>query len=137
MANNRFVLDASAILTLIDDEDGAERVEQILKKNDVIVSWVALTEVMYISRQEKGEETALKRYATIKQMGVKIMWNANEPLLLTAAYLKADHRISFADAIIAATAIHQQAILLHKDPEYEALREQVEMEALPYKSNSL
>ncbi len=137
MANSRFALDTSAIFTLIEDEQGADRVEQILRENEVIVSWVTLMEMMYISKREKDEETALKRYATIKQMGVKIMWSANEPLLLTAVYLKADHRISFADAIIAATAIHQQAILLHKDPEYEALREQVEMESLPYKSNSL
>jgi ribonuclease VapC len=134
MANKRFTLDTSAILTLIEDEDGADRVERVLKKNDVVVSWVALTETMYISRQEKGEETALKRYANIKRTGVTILWEANEPLLLTAARLKASHRISFADSIIAATAIQQKAILLHKDPEYEALQGQVEMEALPYKS---
>jgi len=68
-------------------------------------------------------------------MGITIMWDANEPLLLTAAHLKANHRVSFADAIVAATAIHQKAILLHKDPEYESLHGQLEMEALPYKTN--
>ncbi|MFZ5822469.1 MAG: PIN domain-containing protein [Chloroflexota bacterium] len=134
MADSRFVLDTSAIFTLIEDEDGSDRVEQVLRESEAIVSWVALMEMMYISRQEKSEETALKRYATIKQMGITILWDANEPLLLKAAHLKADHRISFADAIVAATAIHQKAILLHKDPEYEAIRSQVEMEALPYKS---
>ncbi|MFZ5910985.1 MAG: PIN domain-containing protein [Chloroflexota bacterium] len=135
MADSRFVLDTSAIFTLIEDEDGSDRVEQVLRENEVIVAWVVLMEMMYISRQEKGEETALKRYAAIKQMGVTIMWDANEPLLLIAAHLKADHRISFADAIVAATAIHQKAILLHKDPEYEALYGQLAMESLPYKTN--
>jgi predicted nucleic acid-binding protein len=133
MANNRFLLDTSAIFTLIEDEDGADRVEQILKKNDVIISWVALMEMMYISRQEKGDEVAMKRYVTIKQIDATILWNANEPTLLTAARLKANHRLSFADSIIAATAFQQGATLLHKDPEYEALQGQVEMEALPYK----
>lgn len=32
MANNRFVLDTSAIFTLIEDEEGASRVELVLKK---------------------------------------------------------------------------------------------------------
>lgn len=135
MPNRSFVFDTSAIFTLLEDENGADRVEQILREQNVIVSWVTLMEMMYISRQETSEQTALKRYAAIKQMGITILWEANEPLLLIAARLKAEHRISFADAIVAATAIHQKAILLHKDPEYDALQGQVEMEALPYKNN--
>ena len=35
--------------------------------------------------------------------------------------------------MIAAFALQQDAVLIHKDPEYEALTEQVHMEALPYK----
>ena len=133
MAVSRFVLDTSALLTLIEDEDGADRVEEVLKRHETIVSWIALTEIMYISRQEIGEEAAMKRYANIKKIGASILWNADEALLLTAARFKATHHISFADSIIAATAHQQKAILLHKDPEYETLKEQVEMEALPYK----
>jgi predicted nucleic acid-binding protein len=41
-----------------------------------------------------------------------------------------------ADALIAAFAQRQSAILLHKDPEFEALLEQVELEALPYKNSA-
>jgi ribonuclease VapC len=133
MANNLFVLDTSAIFTLIEDEDGANRVEQILKKHDALIPWVTLMEMMYISRQEKGEEIALTRYATLRQTKASILWEADEPTLFIAARLKAEHRVSFADAIIAAIAIKQGATLLHKDPEYEALKGQVEMEILPYK----
>jgi predicted nucleic acid-binding protein len=61
------------------------------------------------------------------------MWNMDEPTLLTAARLKAVHRISLANAIIAAFAIRQNALLLHKDPEFESLSGQVLLEALPYK----
>lgn len=133
MAGNHFVLDTSAIFTLIEDEDGADRVEQILKKNKVTVPWVVLMEVVYISRQEKGEEIAMQRYAAIKQTGITIVWDVDEPTLLTAARLKASYRLSFADSIIAAIAIQQGAILLHKDPEYQPLQDVVEMEILPYK----
>lgn len=47
--------------------------------------------------------------------------------------VKASHRLSLADAIIAAFALRQNAVLVHKDPEYEALAGEVELEALPYK----
>lgn len=133
MANNRFVLDTSAIFTLIEDEEGASRVEQVLKKGDIYFPWVALLEMMYISHQEKADDIAIQRFAMVKQLKAIILWNADEPTLLTAARLKATHRISLADSIIAATAIQQGAILLHKDPEYETLQDMVEMEILPYK----
>jgi predicted nucleic acid-binding protein len=38
-----------------------------------------------------------------------------------------------ADAIIAAFAIQCNAVLVHKDPEFEALAGQMLLEALPYK----
>lgn len=133
MANNRFVLDTSAIFTLIEDEEGASRVEQVLKKGDIYFPWVALLEMMYISHQEIGDDIAIQRFAMVKQLKATILWSADEPTLLTAARLKATHRISFADSIIAATAIQQGAILLHKDPEYEPLQDFLEMEILPYK----
>jgi predicted nucleic acid-binding protein len=41
--------------------------------------------------------------------------------------------ISLADAMIAAFAIQHSAVLVHKDPEYDALIGSVPMEALPYK----
>ena len=133
MANNRFVLDTSAIFTLIEDEEGASRVEKVLKKNEVLISWVSLIEMMYISQQEKGEEIAMNRYAMLKQLDAMIVWDTDEPILLMASKLKASRRLSFADSIIGATAIQYDAALLHKDPEYESLQDLVEMEVLPYK----
>jgi predicted nucleic acid-binding protein len=59
----------------------------------------------------------------------------DEPTLLTAARFKATQRISLADAIIAALAIRQDAILLHKDPEFEVLAGQVSLETLLYKKS--
>ncbi|MHB0981673.1 MAG: PIN domain-containing protein [Thermoleophilia bacterium] len=56
----------------------------------------------------------------------------DESTLLTVARLKAMHRLSLADAIIAAFALLGDAVLLHKDPEFGALAGLVPMEALPY-----
>jgi predicted nucleic acid-binding protein len=129
----RYLLDTSALLTLIEDEAGAEQVEQVLTKGQVWLPWLVLLETYYITQQERGQAEADRRYALIKQLPATILWEMGEPTLLTAARLKAAYRLSLADAIIAAFAIQQDAILLHKDPEFEALADQVTLEALPYK----
>jgi uncharacterized protein len=131
-----FVLDTSALLTLIEDEQGAERVDQVLRTEQVWIPWMVLLEVNYISRQERGEAEADRRYALIKQLPVTILWDVDEPTLLTAARFKASHRLSLADAIIAACALQVNAVVLHKDPEYEALAGQLPSEALPCKRNT-
>jgi predicted nucleic acid-binding protein len=56
--------------------------------------------------------------------------------MLTASALEAEHRLSLADALIAAYARRRGAVLLHKDPEFEAVADSVELEALPYKGGS-
>ena len=127
----KFVLDTSALFSLIEDEAGKERVAQILQKEEFILPFVTLLEVHYVTQQEQGLPEADRRYAVLKQTNV--LWSFDEPTLLTAARLKADNRLSMADSMIAAVAIQNNAILVHKDPEYQCLESQLEMEALPYK----
>jgi ribonuclease VapC len=134
VSHDPFVLDTSALLTLIEDEDGAERVDQVLRKEQVWLPWLVLLEATYITRRERGEAEADRRYALLKQLPATILWEADEPVLLIAARIKASHRLSLADSIIAAYAVHQNGILLHKDPEFEALAGQVVLETLPFKS---
>lgn len=129
-----YLFDTSALLSFIEDEAGADRVEQILRKKSVFIPWMVLLEMYYMTVQEEGQAEADNRFALIRQMKIEVLWDVNEAVVLTAAKLKAAHRISLADAIIAAYAVRNEAILLHKDPEYEALAETVAMEALPYKS---
>jgi predicted nucleic acid-binding protein len=129
-----YVLDTSALFTLIEEEDGADRVEGIVQAEDALLPSIALLELHYVTRQERGQGEADRRYALLKQLPCKILWDADEPTLLTASRFKANYRVSLADAMIAALALRRGAILLHKDPEYEALSEEVELEALPYKT---
>ncbi len=56
----------------------------------------------------------------------------SEALLLMAAELKALYPLSLADTWIAACAPMHGAVLMHKDPEYNALP--IEQEALPQKA---
>jgi predicted nucleic acid-binding protein len=128
-----YLLDTSAIMALMEDELGADRVEQMLRQSDVIIPFPVLLETYYVSLQEQSEAVADERYALLRHLSVKEIWSVDEPTLLTAARLKARFRVSFADALIAAFALRSDAILVHKDPEFEVLADHVRQELLPYK----
>ena len=133
MSVGRYLLDTSAILTLIEDEDGAGRVEEILHEGKVFLPFPVLIETYYISLQERSETIADERYALLRHLSATEIWSVDEPTVLTAARLKARFRVSFADALIAAFAVRSSAVLVHKDPEFEVLADQVLQESLPYK----
>ena len=63
------------------------------------------------------QTTISKRGQTV----VPALWQMEEPDVLISARLKAHFRISFADSIIAATAVRHDAFLVHKDPAYKCL----------------
>ena len=134
MESKPYLLDTSALLSFIEDEAGADLVEQALKQPTTLLPWPVLLETYYITLQEEGQAEADRRIALVEQLSVKILWDMDEMTLLTAAKLKAEHRVSLADAIIAAFAIRRDAVLMHKDPEFDALTGLLPMEALPYKS---
>jgi predicted nucleic acid-binding protein len=127
------LLDSSALLTLIEDEPGADRVEEVLRSLPCLIPWLALLEVHYVTQQEEGVDEAERRLALLEHLPAEILWEADDSVLRSAAGLKAVHRISLADAVMAGFAATRQATLLHKDPEFEAVRGYVELEALPYK----
>ena len=133
MSAEGYVLDTSALFALIEDEAGADRVEEVLRKERVWLPCLVLLELAYVTRQERGRVEAEQRYALAKALPAEIVWEMDEPTLLKAAWFKARHRISLADAMIAGVAAVKHAVLLHKDPEYEALEGEVSLEPLPYK----
>jgi predicted nucleic acid-binding protein len=132
MSKSRYLLDTSAVLTLLEDEEGAERVETLLRQEQILLPFLVLLETYYITLQEQSEAVADRRYALLKQLSVTILWNMDEPTMLSAARFKANHHISLADSIIAAFALRQEAILVHKDPEFEPLATSIRQEVLPY-----
>ena len=137
--SENYVLDSTAFLALFEDEPGAETVQKLLesaKKGEIVIftSFVSFTEVFYITLREKNEEEAKKR---IKLMNLLAMMRveSSQELGLIAGRLKSTYRLSFADTWIAATAIFYDAILVHKDPEFEQLKGKLEMLKLPYKKS--
>ncbi|MHB8763834.1 MAG: PIN domain-containing protein [Deferrisomatales bacterium] len=133
MSGDRYVVDTSALFALIEDEPGADRVQEVLEHREAHLPWIVLLELAYITRQERGDAEAEARYALAKALPATVTWELDEAVVLTAARFKASHRVSLADAVIAAYARRLDAVLLHKDPEYEALTGEVALEALPYR----
>ena len=135
--NDKYVLDSTAFLAFIEDEDGSETVQEILeeaKKEQCVVfaSFVSFTEIFYISLREKDEKEAKSRINLMNKLPMTRVESFPE-LGLIAGNLKTKYKISFADTWIAATAIFFDAILVHKDPEFDLVEEKLKVLRLPYK----
>ena len=131
----RYLLDTSALLTLRDDEEGANTVADILQgcqygQAKVFACFMSQMEILYRVWKNEGEQAGRLAYEQCKSLPIE--WVRESPELLEkAAELKATCRVSLADAWIAASALLQGATLVHKDPEFETV--QCQQLALPYK----
>jgi len=131
-----YVLDTSALLTLIEDEPGADVVQDVLQRSRegkvaVLVSFMSFMEVHYITLQERDADEARVRVDLIMSLPV-LRVESTESLGQIAGELKAEHRLSVAEAWIAALAKDRNAVLIHKDPEFENVKS-LQALALPYK----
>jgi predicted nucleic acid-binding protein len=115
-----YLLDTSALLTLRDDEPGADRVAEILalsghKKARCSGCFMSLMEVFYRVWKDEGEASGRLAYEQCQSLPIE--WVHETPELLeSAAAHKARHALSLADAWIAASAQLASAVLVHKDP---------------------
>jgi len=115
------LLDTSALLTLRDNEPGADRVERALSgPQQCYACFLTRMEVLYRVWKDEGESSGRLAYEQLKAL--PLQWiEASEPLLASAGGIKARHPLSVADAWIAAAAQQVGATLLHKDPEFRAV----------------
>jgi len=129
------LLDTSALLTLRDDEPGADDVAQRLdagRRGGVPcrICFISLMELFYRVWQDEGRSQGRLAYEQCLSLPL-IVVHEDAALLEQAAEIKATHRLSVADAWIAASAILHRATLVHKDPEFEPL--DIPQHRLPYK----
>jgi predicted nucleic acid-binding protein len=135
----RFLLDTSALLTLRDDEAGADRVAEVLGlatlgKAKCYGCFITLMEVYYRVWRDEGKASGQLAYQQCTALPIEWLSNS-ESLLPIAAEYKATYPLSVADAWIAACATEQGAVLLHKDPEFKPLP--VTQEMLPLKTGKV
>lgn len=136
---DRFLLDTSAIFALTDLEEGADQVESLLDLAaaggcEVEICSASLMELYYVTLQGESEDAAAALVAVVRSWPITWVY-PGEKELLQAARIKAFHRLSFADAVIAGTAKVRGATLVHKDPEYESLAQELALLSLPFKTS--
>ena len=128
-----YVLDTSAILTLWNDEEGADIVERILRSQaDIYVSFMTFMEGRYrlwknIGKDESGKFSRYLHLLPMNKVGLTDM------IFEKAIEIKATSSLSVCDSWIIATAITTDSILVHKDPEFEHVKQSVKLKSLPYK----
>lgn len=129
-----FLFDTSALLTLWNDEEGADMVEDILRSGArVCISFMSCMEGRYRiwKNTDKEESDEFARYLDLLPLE-KI--NVTHAVFEKSIEIKATKNLSVCDSWIAATAFAENAVLLHKDPEFEQVKTIVKLKSLPYKS---
>ncbi len=120
-----YVLDSFAILAYLGNEEGADKVEEIIDKAEkgeikLFMNYVNLGEVYYIVAREFGMAKANEAVAIVKRLPIEFV-EVNESLALTAGRIKAMHSLSYADAFVVATAIDKKGIIVTGDREFEGV----------------
>ena len=137
-----YVLDTSAILTILYKEPGYETVQRILSEGressgpegsgQVYLPFLALMELGYLCNRRFCRSHAHQVLRIVENFPVRIV-ESDPRWRREAARLKASNKLSLADAWNAALAIMLDAHLIHKDPEFEGISE-LKTVTLPYKS---
>ncbi len=124
MAN--FVLDSYALLAYFRNEDGGEKVGQLLQeaaagKHELHMTCINAGEVFYMAWRKNGADKAALVWKALQQFPLHIT-DIDLTLTHKAALLKANNKLSFADAFAAALAIKKKATLITGDDEFESLK---------------
>lgn len=124
-----YVLDSYALLALIQQERGWERVRALLqeatdRKSDLLMSVINMAEVKY-TLVRRGRNTP-QVIAAIEALPIEIA-SADESIDAVIS-LKANYALSLADCFAAAVAIENNCPVVTGDPEFRKLEGLVQVE---------
>jgi predicted nucleic acid-binding protein len=126
---SRFVLDASAIITIYENRAGAETLAALLqqasdRKAKLAMSVVNWGEAYYSIWITGGPGTARHVIDEIAQLPITIVPADLEQTRL-AAELKAQHKLPYADCFAASLAFLQHAVLVTADSGFSLLKKKL------------
>jgi len=125
------LLDSFAILAWIQDEEGAQYVEELLykaqeEKEYLILHIINLGEIYYRCARIQDHSFAKDVLEKIQLLPITIYPCPND-LVLEAAEIKATYPLALADAFIVATALREKARIITGDPEFKRIKDLVEI----------
>ncbi len=117
---NKYVLDACALVALLQGEAGADRVTLIFdaaykKAASIVMHKVNLLEVYYDVCRSHGKKNAHIMLASLRKSPVSINSEISDDIFIEAGRLKATYRISLADSIALAQTVIWGGELLTSD----------------------
>ena len=121
----KYVLDSYALLAFFRDEPGADAVEKLLNeaaadKHELYITSVNAGEVYYMSYKKDRAAKANQVWEAMKKFPLHF-FDADMELSFAAVKIKANHKLSYADAFAAALTITKKATLMTGDDEFESL----------------
>jgi ribonuclease VapC len=94
------------------------------------MSLINLGEVAYQIERRRGAARLPEMLSYVEITPIEFV-DATKQRIFSAAHLKAQHPISYADAFAAALCEELEATLLTGDPEFRALEQRINIEWLP------
>lgn len=130
-ANGRIVLDSFALVCLFNREPGWRTVQAVLynqqrTKSRALLNWINWGEFYYVVRKRAGAKSADGAVLLLEQLPIEMV-EADPALVRSAAEVKSEHAVSYADAFCIATALRRQAAVLTSDQEFEAVEHLVKV----------
>ena len=133
-----YVLDSSAVLRYIDDEAGADRVEEIINscaacEAEVLISAVQWGEIAGRLRVRLGEQDQIKILSNVLPSEAAVI-PAHGDSAVRAANLKVDRRIAYADGFALELAMRSPShVLVTADYGFKDVADLARIEFLPAK----
>jgi len=117
---SKYVLDACALIALLDREPGYEEINHLLLKAElgevsVYINFVNLLEVYYDRIKISSLERADIFLETIYNSSIEVLEMQNKEILRNAGRLKSSYKMSLADSFALSTAIYKQATIITAD----------------------
>ncbi len=124
-----FVLDSYAMLAYFRDEEGRDKIEQILNeaaagKHTLYMSCINAGEVYYMAYRKDGAVKADLVWKVLQQFPIHMV-EADLSFTYKAAAIKAKYKLSYADAFAAVLTINKKATLITGDKEFDNLVREV------------
>jgi predicted nucleic acid-binding protein len=123
-----YVLDACALIAVLNDETGADAVTELLVQADagvdhVFMSSIQVMEVYYDRIYVKGREYAETVLKDIFNSRIIVLTEISQDTIREAGRFKTTYSMSFADTFAAATTKMLGATLITKDNEMKEAEE--------------
>jgi len=125
------VLDAYALMTYLEREEGFETVKSLLTQSlksgiSLLMTSVNLGEVLYITLRELGQDKTDEVVQIVENLPIEVV-DVDMALVREAAQIKAQNKMSYADCFAAALAKNRNLPVVTGDPEFNEISSEIDV----------